>query len=237
MTLNFAEARVLKVAIGEIKPPYIYMVGGELRGIEIDIVREALLQAGYSVIFFPLPSKRLEIAMNKMDFDIAVGVLEHNPDLLYSTDYLQLKYYAVAKNAKDVRLLSVSDLKNYSVGAWPYAWKHFGDEYKQLYTPKKDGTFVLKYSEPLTAEAQSKMFWLNRFDVSITNKVTFNYFRRTLAGSFDTNAPVTYYDIIPNEINLSVAFRDPKIKMDFENGLGQLKRNKRFLRIFDSYLK
>ncbi len=237
LTLNTAQAKILKVAFGEIKPPYIYEENGELRGIEIDVVKEALLQAGYNVNFSTLPSKRLEIAMNRMDFDIAVGVLEQSPDLFYTNDYLQLKYYAAAKSSKAIRLESVSDLKNYSVGAWPYAWKHCGDEYKKLYTPREDGTFALKYFEPLTAEAQSKMFWLNRFDVSITNKVTFNYFRKMLANEHDTSAEVVYYDIIPNAVNLSVAFKDPKIRSDFESGLNQLKRNKRFRRIFDSYIK
>ncbi|AUN97232.1 hypothetical protein DOM21_15500 [Bacteriovorax stolpii] len=234
---SVASAKTLKVAFGENRPPYVFSENGEVKGIEVDVVREALLQSGHAIDFSTLPAKRLEMASNKMPFDIAVGVLEQRPNLFYSTDYLQMKYYAVAKLSKEVRLERINDLQRYSVGAWPFAWKYCGDEYRRLYTPKADGSFALHYTEPVTSESQNKMFWLNRFDVSITNKVTFNYYKKILSSAYDTSVDISYYDIIPEEVKFSVAFKDEQIKKDFEAGLSQLKRNKRFRRIFDSYIR
>lgn len=234
---GFSQAKILKVAFVESRPPYVFLDNGELKGIEIDIVKEALLQSGYTIDFSTLPAKRLEMIDNKMGYDMAVGVLEQKPNLFYSSDYLQMKSYAVAKESKNIQLGSISDLEKHSVGAWPYAWKHCGEDYKKLYTPKPDGSFSRNYNEPISSESQNKMFWMNRFDVSISSKMTFNYYKKILSSSLDTSQDVSYYDIIPNEAKFSIAFKDEKIKNDFESGLGQLKRNKRYRRIFDSYMK
>ena len=143
-----------------------------------------------------------------MPFDIAAGVLEQRPNLFYSSDYLQMKYYAVAKLSKEVHLEKINDQQKYSVGAWPFARKYCGDEYRRLYTPKAGGSFAFNYTEPVTSESQNKMFWLNRFDVSITNKVTFNHYKKIHSSAYDTSVDISYYDIIPEEVKFSVAIKD-----------------------------
>ena len=236
MASVFVEARTLKVAFGENKPPYIFGEGNELRGIEFDIVKEALLLSGYEMNYSKLPNKRFNLAIRPMDYDLAVGVLNYDPNLYYSSEYMQVKHYAVAKSSKKISVSSVVDLAKYSVGAWPLAWKYCGEDFKKLFSPDSEGNFPKNYTEPLTLERQNRMFWIDRFDIAVTNKITFNYYKKSLANMVNTSPEVIYYDILADDVKFVVAFRDQKIRDDFESGLSQLKRNKRYHRIFQSYV-
>lgn len=229
-------AAPLKVAFGETRPPYLFEEGKKLSGIEFDIIREALLLAGHTINYNQLPNKRLHLAITKMNYDVAVGVLDYFP-LLYSSEYMEVKTYAVAKASKGVKLASIKDLSTYSVGAFPSAWINSGEEYKKMFAPDAKGNFGANYSEPLSSETRSKMFWRDRFDVVITNKVTFQYYKKSLANSLDTSADVIYYDLFKEDLKFKVIFKDEKIRDSFESGLSQLRRSKRYLRIFQYYIK
>lgn len=229
-------AAPLKVAFGENRPPYIFEEGKKLSGIEFDIIRESLLLAGHTISYTKLPNKRLKMAITKMNYDVAVGVLDQMP-LLYSSEYMAVKNYAVAKANKGVKLTNIKDLNKYSVGAWPSAWINCGEEYKKMFAPDAKGNFAANYSEPLNSETQNKMFWHDRFDIAITNKVTFQYYKRSLANYLNTNPDVIYYDLFQDNIKFRVVFKNEKIRDSFENGLSQLRRNKRYLRIFQYYIQ
>lgn len=230
-------AAPLKIAFGETRPPYIFEDSNKnLTGIEFDIIREALLLGGHTISYSRLPNNRLQLAITKMNYDVAVGMLGEFP-LLYSSEYMEVKNYAIAKVSKGVKLTSISDLNKYSVGAWPTAWMNSGEEYKKMFAPDAKGNFAANYSEPLNSETRSKMFWRDRFDVVITNKVTFQFYKKSLANSFDTSANIIYYDLFKENLRFRVVFKDEKIRDSFESGLRQLKRSKRYLRIFQYYIQ
>lgn len=172
-----------------------------------------------------------------MGFDIAVGVDTQDPRYFYSDEYIEFKNFAVAKSSRNIKLTSIENLKNYTVGAWPLAWQQCGAKYKALFSPNKDGIFPKGYYEPVTAEGLNSMFWMDRVDVSVLNKMTFNYYKNFLKNSFNTTADVVYYDIFPDKVKYFVAFKNEKMRDDFNNGLAKLRRNKRYNRIFDSYIR
>lgn len=230
-------ATPLKVAFGENRAPYIFEQGKELSGIEFDIIKEALLLGGYTIDYSKLPNKRLNLAISRMNYDVAVGVLDHVSPLQYSSEYMQVKNYAVAKASKKIKLVNVSDLQKYSVGSWPLAWDNCGEEFKRIFAPDEKGNFKENYIEPLNSEIQNKMFWRNRFDIAITNKVTFQYYKKSFETSLNTDVDVVFYDLIPDDIKFKVVFKNEKVRDDFESGLSQLKRNKRYLRIFQYYIQ
>jgi len=232
-----ADSQTLKVAFGNVRPPYIIEEKGLLTGIELDVVKEALLLSGYKIEHAQLPTKRLGLAIQKMGFDIAVGVDTQDPRFFYSDEYIEFKNYAVAKASRNVKLTSIENLKNYTVGAWPLAWQQCGAKYKALFSPNKEGVFHEGYFEPVTAEGQARMFWMDRIDVSVLNKITFNYYKNFLKKSLNTSADVVYYDIFPDKVKYFVAFKDEKVRDDFNNGLAKLRRNKRYNRIFDYYIR
>ena len=229
-------AAPLKVAFGENRPPYIFEQGNALSGIEFDIIKESLLLGGYTIKPVKLPNKRLSFAITKMNYDVAVGLLEQVP-ALYSSEYMQIKNFAVSKANKKIKLSSVQDLSKYTVGAWPEAWNNCGEEFRKIFAPDENGNFAKNYVEPLNSETQNKMFWRDRFEVAITNKVTFQYYKKALEKTLNTNTDVVYHDLIHENIKLRVIFKDEKIRDAFENGLDQLRRNKRYLRIFQYYIK
>lgn len=224
------------MAFGENRPPYIFGEGKALSGIEYDIIKEALLLGGYTIDSTKLPNKRLNIAITKMNYDVAVGLLDKIP-LLYSSEYMQIKNYAVTKVNKGIKLTSIQDLSKHSVGAWPEAWNSCGEDFRKIFAPDDMGNFAANYTEPLTSEIQNKMFWRDRFEVAITNKVTFQYYKKELGKILNTNSDVTYHDLIQGDIKLRVAFKSEKIRDAFEDGVGQLRRNKRYLRIFQYYIQ
>lgn len=230
-------AAPLRVAFGENRPPYIFEKDQKLSGIEFDIIKEALLLAGHTISYNKLPNKRLLMAISKMNYDVAVGLLEQPPSPYYASEYMEVKNYAVSKASKGVKLTEIKDLIKYSVGAWPLAWSNSGDEYKTMFAPDDKGNFSDNYSEPLNSETQNKMFWHDRFEIVITNKVTFQYYKKALASSFNTSTDVIYYDLFQDNIKFRAVFKNEKIRDSFEDGLAQLRRNKRYLRIFQYYIK
>lgn len=229
-------AAPLKVAFGENRPPYIFERGKSLSGIEFDIIKESLLLGGYTIEPVKLPNKRLNLAITKMNYDVAVGVMDLVPTL-FSSEYMQIKNFAVTKASKKIKLTSVEDLSKHTVGAWPAAWNNCGEEYRKIFAPDENGNFSKNYFEPSNSETQNKMFWRDRFDVAITNKVTFQYYKKALVKTLNTNSEVVYHDLIHNDIKLRVVFKNEKIHDAFENGLDQLRRNKRYLRIFQYYIR
>lgn len=236
--MNFSVyAQTLKVAFGNVRPPYIIEEKGLLTGIELDVVKEALLLSGYKIEHVQLPTKRLGLAIPKMGFDIAVGVDAQDPKFFYSDEYIEFKNYAVAKSRRNVKLTNIEHLKNYTVGAWPLAWQQCGPKYKALFSPNKEGAFPEGYYEPVTAEGQNRMFWMDRIDVSVQNKITFIYYKNFLKQSLNTAADVVYYDIFPDKVKYFVAFKSEKMRDEFNDGLAKLRRNKRYNRIFDSYIR
>jgi polar amino acid transport system substrate-binding protein len=79
-----AAAKELKCAIGQDKPPYVF--GREKRGIEVDLVREALAYKGHTITITHFPNKRLQLQVPQGKCDCAVSV-RITPDLEKNTYY------------------------------------------------------------------------------------------------------------------------------------------------------
>lgn len=236
LAFHQAEAKVLNVAFAEDRPPYVFEDSGVIRGLEIEIVQEALLLSGYEIKKKLLPARRLEIAVKSMDFDMSVGVSADDKTLYYSREYIEMKNFAAAKTAKGLSVKNVRDLKGKSIVAWPLAYKYLGPEFEKEFSPKDNGQFIKNYSEIPSSRTQNVLFWNDRADVTITDKFVFNFYRRQLAPVFDTNEFVEFNDIFHDKISFVVAFRSEKLRDQFDEGVRELKRSRRYQRIVKTYL-
>ncbi len=233
---SFAEEVV--VAFGENRPPFIIGIGK--RGLEVDIVREALKQSGHSLKVVQMPNARLKatanIALQWGRTDAVAGVREGGKVMYMSDSYVTFHNYAITKAAAGIQINTIADLKGKTVVAWQNARNDLGDAYRQLVDSAVPGVALLNYYEHPNQREQVEMFWKGRADVLIIDKSVFVWQSRQLATVIDTEGAVSYHDVFPQETLFYVVFRQQRIRDDFNDGLRVMKENGRYQALVDSYL-
>jgi polar amino acid transport system substrate-binding protein len=228
-------ARDLIVAHGLDKPPFVF--GSEQRGLEIDIMREALALKGYGMRVMHVPNKRLQVVIRASGVDAAATVRESDDGSFYSDDFITFENYAITRRAAHIRLDSVADLKGHTVVAWQNAWRDLGPEFEALFNPEVTLPYVRDYTELASQRTQNVMFWHGRAQVIIVDKTIFLWYRKELAAEVDTSAEVVFHNIFPRHTHFQVAFKDRQVRDDFNDGLRQLRKSGRYQQLVDAYIK
>jgi polar amino acid transport system substrate-binding protein len=230
----------LIIAFGQDKPPFVF--GQEKRGIEIDIVREALKIKGYTFAIEHMPNNRLQIALlgAKSNVDGVAGVRKKEDGTYYSDDFITFENFAITKKETGIVIKNISDLKGLTIVAWQAAYKDLGKEFENLFSPMppyNSPYFNKQYRELASQENQNKMFWAGRADVIVVDKTIFEFYRKTLSNQFDTSKEVVYYGIFPELTHFQVAFKDKQTRDDFNEGLKYIKEKGIYQKLIDNYIK
>lgn len=229
------QAKELVIAFGIDKPPFVF--GQEQRGLEIDILREALKYKGYTIKVVHAPNYKLQTAVKEMGVDGAATVREANDGAFYSDNYIGFENYAVSKKRDRLKIDSVSDLKGKSLVAWENAYRDLGPQFEALFNPGiKDG-YRRKYHEIASQREQNLMFWKNKAQVLIVDKTIFLWYRKTLAKDADTAPEVEFHDIFPTRTYFQVAFKDVKVRDDFNAGLRYIRSTGKYQELVDRQVK
>ena len=112
----------LLVAISLDIPPYVMDKAD--RGLEVDIVRQALKD--YSLHFIQLPYEELQTAVKQKRVDVSVGVQPGDEGVYDSADFINFANYAISKKADRFRIGSVADLRDHQVLTWGNAYLALG---------------------------------------------------------------------------------------------------------------
>jgi len=96
-----------------------------------------------------------------------------------------------------------------------------GNAFKGLYGKK--GTHKRKYREFPSQLNQNIAFWSGMTDVIIVDLYIFNYYTNMLGNDFNTDQKLDYHNLFPNEIPQYVAFKDKKLRDEFNDALKQLR--------------
>ncbi|CUW38249.1 Putative ABC-type amino acid transport/signal transduction systems (fragment)（Extracellular solute-binding protein, family 3,25-241& len=224
-----AEAVDVSVAIGHSKSPYVFP--DEERGIEFDIVKEALALEGHRMIPAFLPMTRVLKALEKGQVAAAMtqqpGIV---PGAAYSDTYITYHNFAISLDANAIALSEVSDLGGKSVVAFQNATLVLGPNYRKVAESNP------RYLEEANQMAQPLLLYLGRTDVIIADPNIFGWYagRPEVRSKVDTTQKLRYAPLFP-PIDYRMAFRDPALRDAFNRGLAKLRASGAYDRIIAGY--
>jgi len=226
-----AFAKDIVVAFSPHKPPYV--IGKEGRGLEIDIVREALALEGLTlkVDFFDRRYLRQAIKFNRTD--AAAGLKAVDDGLYYSDVYISLQNNIISRSDDDIKLSSIASLKGHRFAAWRGAHQVLGNEFNEASGNGKSPTY-LEYDNQLI---QNKMFWSHRVDLLIIDQFVFNWYQQDLSDSFITTDQITLHPLLPKKTLYHIGFETKEFKEMFNSGLSKLKQSGRYDELRAEYLQ
>lgn len=86
-------------------------------------------------------------------------------------------------------------------------------------------------------EKQGALFFIGQADVIIVGKRIFQWWQKTLAGTYSTGEPVTYHNLFPEKMSFSVGFISERLRDEFDTGLQEIKDNGTYGGIIKRYVK
>lgn len=223
----------VSVAFGKEKPPFVF--GLDKHGLEIDIFREALAFAGHTLSVNHFDNGALVDAVVRERVDAAATARSEDPELCRVERFIQFENVAISLADRNYRIEAVSDLAGYRVLAWERAYQDLGDEFFQLFAPELRENRI--YLEHHSQEAQVKMFWLDRADVLVIDKVIFEWYRRQLKPRFQSHREVQFHPVFSSPTYYPALFRDETLCEEFRAGLAKLKSSGRYQELYESYIK
>ena len=224
-------AKDIVVAFSPYKPPYV--IGKESRGLEIDIVREALALEGLTlkVDFFDRRYLRQAIKFDRSD--AASGLKIADDGLYYSDAYISFQNTIISRADDNIKLNAIADLKGRRFAAWRGAYQSLGRAFSEA-----SGNGVSpSYFEYDNQLIQNKMFWARRIDLLVIDQFVFNWYRQRLSDSFITTDHVAVHSLLPNTTRYYIGFKIKKYQQMFNSGLSKLKQSGRYEALRSQYLQ
>jgi polar amino acid transport system substrate-binding protein len=222
-----AYADDIEVAVSFAVRPYV--LSETDTGIELDIVREALAYKGHTILPKYYPYARVLRSFKSTD---AVMLVTEEADLQhanYSDAYIIYQNVAVSLQKHDLTINQINDLKNKRIIAFQDAAYYLGDEYRQVIQKNPN------YHELPKQENQIALLFMERADVIILDVNIFEYYKQNTK-LVDTSEPITIHKIFP-ENHFKIAFKNSKIRDDFNEGLRKLHETGRYEEILKTYVK
>jgi polar amino acid transport system substrate-binding protein len=216
----------LLVAISLDIPPYV--MDKAARGIEVDIVRQALKD--YSLRFIQLPYEELQTAVQKKQVDVSLGVQPGGEGVHYSADFINFVNYAISKKSEGLRIDSVADLRDHRVLTWENAYLELGGEFEAMFSPQSPQR--KNYIEVADQEEQVRRFWEGKGVVIVIDRSIFGYFSGKMGHE---TGEASLHAIFPPVTNFKAGFRDVAVRNRFNEGLAAMCRNGEYARLLHRY--
>jgi len=201
------------------------------QGIQIDIVREALLSQNYLPEFTHVPLARNITNFQKWHVD-SVSILPLSfayPGMFISQPYVSYQNVVVSLKSRNFAIDDLSDLSGKSIAAFQKAKLFLGPEYKDIVN------YSLGYREIADQNKQIELLFNGSVEVIILDINIFNYFLKTHQSKRHQVATTVHY--IFNERIYSAGFKSEAIRDAFNNGLNSLKASGQYQLIIDHYIK
>jgi len=233
-----AQAREVRVGIGFVLPPYV--IREHNTGLEVEIIRSALAEAGHTAVFVYLPNLRLPLEMTRGTLDAVAAnrsydlAREMGQPAYASGQTVEYHNYAISRLSDGFVIRSVEDLRGKRVLTFQNARKYLGEEFRQV------ALSLAHYRELADQSLHVGMLYADRTDVVISDKRIFLYWRQRLAISpqsegVDLDQPLEFHDIFPPSAR-TVFFADPALRDDFDRGLTSLREQGYIQVLSDQYL-
>ena len=224
-----AQAREVSVVIGFSLSPYV--IPDEQRGMEFDIVKEALALEGHSMLAQYVPLGRVHKVMEMGRADAAFTQRVDTAASAYLSDvYIIYRNYAITLASRDIKIDKLEDLAGKSILAFQNASNYLGPAYKAVAQANPT------YREEAKQISQPILLFLGRVDVVVADRNIFNWFSHDpeVTAKVDSSQAVRYHPLFP-PTEYRVAFRDQELRDSFNRGLAKLRSSGEYGRIVARY--
>lgn len=216
----------VSIGIGKtIAPFYI----SPTSGIEKEVIDLVLNKLKWKATYHPFSLNRARISISTAKMDIALTSIKENKSLFYSDEYIYYSNVGVSLKSKNYTINNFKQLKKMSVSAWQGAYKVLGKEYSKYLNPNNP-----KYYESENIVNTLKIFWLKRIDILFIDRYIFEWDRFKNNSHFNDN--VTFHELFQPFTYYHVAFKDKKMRDDFNKALREIKKKKLISKIYKKYL-
>lgn len=231
LTVAGVQAEEITMTFGDSTPPYAFSETG--KGLEVDIVREALAHRGHDLVPNFVPAARVERQFKQGLVDAASkdpGMTLEGPDAYYADVSVEFYDVLIKLAERDLTIETPADLDGLKVMAFQNAWKFFPDWLAQV---REDG----RYSQTSDQSEQVRALASGLVDVVVADRNIFNYHARKWAqDSGEVLPPMTMSEFKP-PLRVRPVFRDATIRDDFNAGLAHLKQTGRYDALVATYLE
>ncbi len=223
--LNAAD---LKIGVGNTLPPYFILENN--KGIEMEIIQEALMTKGHTATPVYLPFARIPLYMRQGKVDCTSPINEaSNIKAHFSDVHITYQNYAISLVSSNLSIKNITDLRNKSVLAFQDATKYLGQELQGMAKTNP------LYREEADQLDQASQLFNKHTEVIIADGNIFKYFSRQLINEIDAPQGTVYHRLFP-ATTYKVAFNDEAIMKDFNAGLKQIKASGLYDKIFSRYI-
>lgn len=228
----------VRVGIGFALAPYV--IHKKDRGLEVDIIREALALSGHEATFVYLPNLRLPMAYDLDEVDCVAANVAYDLEGdsgrkgFPSASTVAYRNYAMTLAESELVIDSLDDLADKRVLGFNNAKKYLGPDFVEAVKDNHE------YSELADQSLQVRMLYSKRVEVVISDKRIFLWWRGKLEQSPMTDMlnfalPVVYHPIFPASPR-HVTFAQARLRDDFNAGLERLRASGRYDAIIRWYL-
>ncbi|KAF0815065.1 putative histidine-binding protein [Andreprevotia sp. IGB-42] len=223
-----AHARDTVVRVGMIAsiPPYVY--ASEDRGIEVDLIREALHRSGREARMVYTPLERVIYGFKSGQIDAAATMDESSGlKAAYSAPYIAFRHVAVSLDNRQLNINAISDLRNYRIVSFRRASSFLGPDFAAA------AKAAPLYREENNDVDLNRLLYKGSVDVVVGDERIF----RAIMGQLPEGIanPVRVHRIFPPK-PYSVAFRDARLRQDFDRAMAQMRADGSYTRIVAHYL-
>ncbi len=222
-----AGAQPVSMLIGLSLPPYV--IAAENRGLEYDIVSEALALRGRQMVPRYVDYGAVPVEMARGAADAAMTI---NPDsgvqACYSDVHIIYRDYAITLASRGLEIRRPADLAGRSVLAFQSAILYLGPDFAAMARTNP------RYDEAADQAQQNYRLFAGEVEVIVADRRIFDWFNPAVAWRMDVTQPVVVHDIFA-PLPYRVAFRDPALCASFIEGLAELRRSGRYEAILAAY--
>ncbi|WP_035054005.1 substrate-binding periplasmic protein [Andreprevotia chitinilytica] len=207
-------------------PPYVY--AKEDRGIEVDLIREALRRSGYEAKMVYTPLERVIWGYQNGQID-AAGTMDESSGLkaAFSVPYIEFQHAAFSLQSRKLELRNIDDLRNYRIVTFRRATNFLGPRFAAAANASPD------YREENNDVDLNRLLYNGVVDVTVGDERIFRVIMAQLPES--AAHPVRVHHIFPPK-PYRVAFRDPKVRDAFDKAITQMRQDGSYARILAHYL-
>ena len=227
--ISIATAKELQVVFTYTTPPFVFKDG---TGIVIDIVKESLAYRNYTVKpLFVNIGRGFE--MFKNGYVDATSLIKKSSGLkaYYSEPFMQYHNIIISLKSNHYKVKNLSDLKSYYFIAFQNAKVYLGKEFEEVSKQAGD-----KYSEIADQKSQVYKLFMGRTDFIVMDRHIFEYYKNELIYEDKVSKDIKVSFFEPFEpTKYRTAFKDKKVRDDFNIGLKYLKETNRYDKIYDDY--
>ncbi|GAA6173104.1 hypothetical protein NBRC116592_27740 [Colwellia sp. KU-HH00111] len=223
----------IEMLAGISKPPFI--VAGEDKGMQLDIIAAALAKNNKVVQFTYLPLSRHLDVFHSREFDgiTTLGENEKEWGLCLSKPYIIYQNVVVTLVSSNLNINQLSDLSKLKVAAFQNATRFLGEKYKAVFEHSVDYVELAEQSNQLELLLSGKVDALI-IDINIFKFLLANKRRENPTSQIYNKDFLTYFFFEPKAYK--AGFKSKQLCQQFDQGISAIIADGSYQNIIDSYL-